>query len=286
MLFILGIAALIRPLLVHQQLIRVEIPLMIGVSLALWAMMADGSLGRIDGLLLLSGLLCYVVLTVRSARREPAEVKEEYAEAIHPNTRRPLWLTILQLLLGLAGAVAGARWLVAGSVDIASALGMSELLIGLTIVAAGTSLPEVATSVVAAIKGHRDIAIGNVVGSNIFNVLGILGLAGVAAPEAIAAPAQLLSFDLPVMVIAAVACLPIVFSGLRISRGEGAVFFAGYAIYVGWVIAAARWQGGGPSFMLGLLLIGAATIGFGLVSVALQLRADRRRIADRGGKPL
>ena len=137
---------------------------------------------------------------------------------------------------GLALLVLGSHWLVQGAVGIAQALGVSELIIGLTIIAAGTSLPEVATSILAAIRGEREIAIGNVVGSNIYNILAILGIAGIVAPDGISVAPAVLHFDLPVMIAVAVACLPIFFTGHRIGRREGALFFGYYLAYTLYLI--------------------------------------------------
>jgi cation:H+ antiporter len=142
----------------------------------------------------------------------------------------------LLVLMGLSLLVLGANWLVQASVTLARALGMSELIVGLTIVAAGTSFPEVATSILAAIRGERDIAVGNIVGSNIFNILAVLGVSASVAPGDLAVAPSLLAFDLPVMVAVAVACLPIFFTGHLIARWEGALFLAYYAAYTIYLI--------------------------------------------------
>lgn len=235
-LFILGVSALDRPLVVQQKLVRIEVPLIILAGLLLWVMLSDGSLGRLDGLILLVGILGYTAFAIRSARREPPEVKAEYDAMPAAPTRSRVVVVVSFILGGLLLAVLGARWFVAGAVTIAQSLGVSELVIGLTIVAAGTSLPELATSVVATIRGQRDIAVGNVLGSNLFNILGILGLAGIVAPEGLAASPALMAFDLPVMIAVSIACLPILFTGYRIDRWEGVVFLLAYAAYVGCLI--------------------------------------------------
>lgn len=240
-LLILGVSALITPLVVAQQLVRREVPLMIGVSVALVLMVLDGTLGRLEGLLLALAAAGYTVFTVRESRREGRAIREEYEKEFGgggPARATPahLALQVGLLLVGLAMLVFGARQLVEGAVTIARALGVSELVIGLTIVAAGTSLPEVATSVMAAIRGERDIAVGNVVGSNIFNILLILGVTGVIAPSGLSVAPAVLAFDLPVMIAVAVACLPIFFTGHLIARWEGAVFLAYYVAYVTWIV--------------------------------------------------
>lgn len=232
-LFILGISALIVPLLVHQQIIRQEVPVMIGASLLLWAMAADGGISRWEGMLLASLIVAYTVFIIRQSRRETAAIKAEYAEAFEaPSGWDAHWgVQVLLLLAGLALLVLGANWLVEAAVAFAKYLGVSELIIGLTIVAVGTSLPEVATSIMAALRGERDIAVGNVVGSNIFNILSVLGISASIAPSDLIVAPAMLAFDLPVMVAAAVVCLPIFFSGNLVNRFEGALFLALYAAY-------------------------------------------------------
>ncbi|MFG0306741.1 MAG: calcium/sodium antiporter [Phycisphaerales bacterium JB040] len=235
-LFILGLTALISPLVVHQKLVRVDVPLMIAASGILWLMCLDGRLGRAEGAALFAGIIGYSVLAVVLARRESAAVRAEYAEADRATPTQPVWRLVALLLGGLIGIVLGARWLVQGATGIATALGVSDLVIGLTIVAAGTSLPEVATSVVAALRGHRDIAVGNVVGSNIFNILCILGATGLLAPGGLPVPDGLLAFDLPVMFAVCVACLPVFAAGHDISRYEGAMLLLGYLAYTGYLV--------------------------------------------------
>ena len=239
-LFILGASALVVPLLVNQQLIRQEVPVMIAVSLLLWALAADGGIGRWDGVLLFALIVAYTVLVIRQSRREARAVQKEYDEAFAgsgPNGWDAHWgMQVLLILGGLALLVLGARWLVEAAIDFARYLGVSELVIGLTIVAAGTSLPEVATSLLAAIRGERDIAVGNVVGSNIFNVLAVLGASAAIAPTTLTVSPAVLGFDIPVMVAVAVACLPIFFTGNLIARWEGLLFLAYYAAYTTYLI--------------------------------------------------
>jgi cation:H+ antiporter len=239
-LFTLGISAVITPLLVHQQLIRQEVPVMIGVSLLLWALAADGGISRWDGLLFVGLLSVYISLVIRQSRRETAAVRDINSKQSTPGggqTWDRHWgVQVLLVLMGLSLLVLGANWLVQASVTLARALGMSELIVGLTIVAAGTSFPEVATSILAAIRGERDIAVGNIVGSNIFNILAVLGVSASVAPGDLAVAPSLLAFDLPVMVAVAVACLPIFFTGHLIARWEGALFLAYYAAYTAYLI--------------------------------------------------
>lgn len=238
-LFILGLSAAIAPLIVSRQLIRLDVPIMIGISVLLFLLVLDGNINRLDGVLLFGGIIAYTVFQIVQARREK-RANAESEEAIEkPHT--PLqWLTNIGFVVGgLVLLVLGSNWLVDGAVFIAQSLGVSELVIGLTIVAAGTSLPEVATSVIASIRGQRDIAVGNVVGSNIFNILCVLGLASLVSPESINVAASALRFDIPVMIVVALACLPIFFTGRVIARWEGFVFLAYYVVYTVYLILAA-----------------------------------------------
>lgn len=216
---------------------------MIGASLLLWALAADGGIARWEGLLLAALVALYTLVLVRQSRRETAAVRArpatESAEArATPGAGwREHWsVQLLLVAAGLALLVLGARWLVEAAVTFARLLGVSEVVIGLTIVAAGTSLPEVATSILAALRGERDIAVGNVVGSNIFNILAVTGISAAVAPAALTVAPALLHFDLPVMVAVAIACLPVFFSGSRIARWEGILFVGLYAAYTSYLI--------------------------------------------------
>jgi cation:H+ antiporter len=237
-LFILGLSAAIAPLIVSRQLIRLDVPIMIGVSVLLLLLVLDGNINRLDGVLLFGGIIAYTVFQIVQARRERNNA--ENGEQIEKPTTLSQWLINFALVIGGLGLlVLGSNWLVDGAVFIAQSLGVSELVIGLTIVAAGTSLPEVATSVIASIRGQRDIAVGNVVGSNIFNILAVLGLSSLVSPESINVAASALRFDIPVMIVVALACLPIFFTGRVIARWEGFVFLAYYIIYTVYLILAA-----------------------------------------------
>lgn len=240
-LFILGVSALIVPLVVHVQLIRQEVPIMIGASLILIALALDGTVTRGEAALLFVLLIAYTAFLVVQSRRERA-----FAEAgggASNDTggwdRTPLVQGVL-VVVGLGLLVLGAQWLVGAAVFFAKAMGVSDLVIGLTIVAAGTSMPEVAASISAAIKGERDIAVGNVVGSNTFNILGCVGLSGLVAPDGLAIAPAVLNFDAWVMVATALACLPVFFTGREIARWEGAIFVAYYVAYATYLILAAQ----------------------------------------------
>jgi cation:H+ antiporter len=236
-LLILGLAAVAAPLLVAPRVLQREVPAMIGASLLLWLLAADGVIGRLDGILLIVLLGAFLLSTIRTARHEtPAEAAPQGPpERSSWNVVRNLGLLIGGLIL----LVAGAQWLVDGAVVFARALGVSELLIGLTVVAVGTSLPEIATSVLASLRGEREIAVGNIVGSNILNILAVLGLTTMMTPTPISVPQSALAFDLPVLVASAIACLPIFLNGRMIARWEGALFLAYYVAYTAYLVLAA-----------------------------------------------
>lgn len=250
-LFILGLCAVIAPLFVAQQLVKFDVPIMIGVSFLLHLLGFDGNIGRFDGILLFSGGVAYTAFLIYQSRQEKdSAVQEEYSRE-YGNYGSTAWLINLGLILGgLVLLVIGSRWLVNGAIAIAQAIGVSELIIGLTIVAAGTSLPEVATSVIASMRGERDIAVGNVVGSNIFNILAVLGLSGIFAPNGVAVSAAALRFDIPVMIAVAVACLPIFFTGNVISRWEGLLFLGYYVAYTTYLVLNSTQHAGLPIFSL------------------------------------
>ncbi len=249
-LAILGLSALVQPLVVHRSLVRRDVPVMIAVSILMYLMMLDGKLGRFDGGVLLFCAVAYTGIAIRAAKQHPEDVPP--VELPGAAGRGFAAKQILMALAGLGLLVLGSRWLVEGATAIARALSVSEMMIGLTIVAAGTSLPELATSMLATMRGHRDIAVGNVVGSNIFNIVGILGVAAVLAPGGIEVPRQSLRFDVPFAIAAAIACLPIFISGLRISRIEGALFLGSY---LGYLVMLARESRGEPVALLGWSLL-------------------------------
>lgn len=244
-LLILGLSALITPLVVDRQLIRQEVPIMIAASALLLAMLRDGVIGMAEAALLLALLVGYTVFLVVQSRRAShgtwnSTVRDGAGAAAAPAAGSRLAQAAM-ILGGLACLVIGSRLLVTAAVSFARALGVSDLVLGLTIVAAGTSLPEVATSIAAALRGERDIAVGNVVGSNIFNILGCLGLSGLAAGTAgITVAPSILAFDAWVMLATAIACLPIFLTGHEIARWEGAIFLAYYAFYAGYLVLAAE----------------------------------------------
>ncbi len=284
-LFILGVSALIIPLVVAQQLVRLDVPIMIGISVLVYLFGLNGQIGRLEGLVLFAGIVAYTGFLIRQSRKETKEVQQEYAQEFGDRPPHGIRFTIVNLLLvvgGLVLLVLGARWLVDSAVSLAQALGLSELIIGLTIVAAGTSMPEVATSIVAAIRGERDIAVGNVVGSNIFNLLAVLGLTSLVAPDGVPVPAAALAFDLPVMTAVAVACLPVFFTGFRIARWEGALFLGYYAAYVLYLILDATQHDALPLFSNVMLLFVVPLTVLTLVVLVVRQRRARRTAAAGG----
>jgi cation:H+ antiporter len=256
-LFILGASALITPLVVAQQLIRQEVPLVIGLSLLLLLFALDGTIGRVEAAVFLMGMVAYTAFVIRQSRAETsAAVKDEYAAEFGSGklgARAGTAINAGLVLAGLALLVSGSNWLVDGAVAFARYLGVSELVIGLTIVAAGTSLPEVASSLMAALRGERDIAVGNVIGSNIFNILGCIGISGVVASAPLAVAPALVAFDLPFMLAVAVACLPIFTTGATVERWEGAVFVGYYVAYTAYLILRAAEHDALPAFSQAML---------------------------------
>ena len=282
-LLILGLSALITPLVVAQQLVRLDVPIMIGVSILVFLLGLNGRIDRLEGVLMFAGVIAYTVFLIRQSRKESKAVQEEYE---HEYGSRAVagsgqWaLNIFLVVAGLALLILGARWLVSSAVALATAFGLSELIIGLTIVAAGTSMPEVATSIVAAVRGERDIAVGNVVGSNIFNILGVLALSSAVAPDGVSIPAPTLAFDIPVMIAVAVACLPIFVTGFRIARWEGALFLAYYIAYIIYLVLDASQHDALSLFSTAMLVfvvpLTAVTLGVLLVR---EVRAHRKSSA-------
>lgn len=232
-LVILGLSALIFPLVVNKQLVHQDVPIMIAVTLLAWWMTSDGNLGFWDGLILFSGLLVYIFYNIIKSRQESQNASEQTAPQ-QKRTPRLVFISLAQIAIGLFGLTLGSEWLVGGAVQLAKFFGVSEMVIGLTIVAIGTSLPELATSVVAAMRRERDIAIGNVVGSNIFNIMSVLGLTSLISPNGVPIPVAAQSFDIPVMVAVALICLPVFFSGgYTIGRWKSGMFLGLYLVYLG-----------------------------------------------------
>lgn len=272
-LLILGLSAAIAPLLINRQLLRLDLPVMAGASVLVWALALNGTIGRWEGLLLLALLTAYTVVLVTLSRRARAAAAEAKAAAPAAATQ-PVWLLTVFVVGGLVLLVLGSRWFVDGAVSFARLVGVSELVIGLTIVALGTSLPEVASSVIAAIRNERDIAVGNIIGSNIFNLLFVLGLAATVSPAGVTVAPAAARFDIPVMVVVALVCLPVFFTGKELCRWEGWLFLGYYAAYTTYLILHSAKHQALPWFSAALLY-------FALPFTALVLIAHLARSARK-----
>jgi len=281
-LFILGISALVTPLVVHSQIIRQEVPIMIGASVMLAVLAIDGQIGRWESALLLSLLAGYIVFLVRQSRAETAESRGEFEGRVsQPGGWDGHWsVQLLLILAGLGLLLLGSNWLVDSAVVFARALGVSDLVIGLTIIAAGTSMPEVATSVMAAVRGERDIAVGNVIGSNTFNILGCLGLSGLVSSGGLGIASAVLNFDLWVMVAVAIACLPVFMFGRQIGRRRGLLFLAYYVAYVAYLILGAQDHDALDEYSAVML---SFVLPLTIVTLVAMLIREQRRRDEAGG---
>jgi cation:H+ antiporter len=224
---ILGISALICPIMVQMKILKTEVPIMIIVSLVMMLTAFNLRIGFYEGILLFATTVAFVIYTYYSALEEPSEIETEFKEFIGTNNSNNR--NIFFIVVGLLGLIIGARFVVNSAIFIASAFGISELVIGISVVAIGTSLPELSTSIVAAYRKEHDIVVGNIIGSNIFNV-GILGIVSVIRPTKV--NPDILRFELPVMLLFALASLPIMKTGSRISRAEGIVLLVFYVLFI------------------------------------------------------
>jgi cation:H+ antiporter len=229
---ILGLAAVVAPLAVQLRVVRVELPIVVGISFLLWALASFGEIKRWEGAIMLAAFGAFFWYLLKTAKDEPAAVQQEYTEENPPH--QDGWKSAAFIMVGLVGLMGGAHLAVEAAVGLARLIGLSELVIGLTIVAIGTSLPELASSVAAARRGHADIAIGNVLGSNIYNILFVLGATSVIAPLPTRAP-TLMWLDIPVMIAFAVAMVPMMLR-LRVTRWNGVLLLLGYVAYVAYLL--------------------------------------------------
>ena len=241
-LAVLGITALVRPIAATGSLVRFDAPVMVGASMAVMVISWNGAISRLEGIVLLAGLGTYLWLTLRDARDKSAadpDASESEGGAEQRNRQGMILFTSLLLAVGgLLGLVLGSRWMVTGAVDIARFLGISPMTIGLTIVAAGTGMPELATSAVAAWKGERGMAVGSLIGSTIFNILGVLGAVGTFSPNYVPVPTIALYFDIPVMIAVALILVPILYARNGVARWGGGMLLAYYLAYLLFVILA------------------------------------------------
>lgn len=269
-LFILGLSTLIAPLVVSTQLLKRDGPVMVAAAVLLFVLALDHQLSQLDGLVLVLILIGYTVYLIQRGRNEesPGDI-EEAAPGPWP-------MQLGRVVLGLVLLVLGSRWLVNGAVELAEAVGLSPVVVGLTVVAVGTSLPEVAASLQATLHGERDIAIGNVVGSNIFNVLLVLGLAALVSPVGIPVPRSASAFDIPVVIAVTFAGLLSFATGYEVSRWEGMLFLGSYVAYTLYLILEATEHAAFGPFQVATLVFAVAVLSL------LLVRAVRAR---RGGMP-
>lgn len=281
-LFILGLSAVISPLIIKRQLVRIDIPIMVGLSLLLVAVSLDGNISVFDGVLLLAVLLLHTVISIILGRREVRDASSD-PETLPLNSKPvPLWLATILLVAGVGLLVGGAQALVTGAVNIATALGVSGLVVGLTVVAMGTSLPELATSLIAILRGERDMAVGNIVGSNIFNIGMVLGLPAILFGQGIPVPEAAIAIDLPLMLASALALLPLAFTGFILARWEGSLFVLLYTAYVLFVVLASTQHDAAAGFTSVMLWFVLPLVGIILLAVTFfELGVYRGRALAR-----
>ncbi len=279
-LLVLGASAVVAPLVVSQRLVKLEVPLMIGLSVLVLSLSRDGRIDRADGLLLFAGGVIYTGYLVWEGLRNK-DIQAEFADEIDiPEDDSLLQRAIdgLCIFIGLILLTKGSDWLVGSASTVARAWGVSDLIVGLTVVAVGTSLPEGATSLIASIRGERDLAVGNVVGSNIFNILAVLGLAGTVTPGGIIVTEAAINFDIPVMIAVAIACLPVFFTGNAIDRWEGILFAAYYVAYVTYLVLRSTEHDSLPIFSSVLLwfVVPLTVVTFIVVTIRESRRLQKR----------
>ncbi len=277
-LLVLGVSALVTPLVVRSRVVKLDVPVMIALSLAFYLMSLDGTISTLDGALLLGALVVYVVRAIMSSRRSRRDDQADNNGG-EDDSNRPVWLDALLVAVGVGMLVLGAGWLVDSATAIAGAFGVSDLVIGLTVVAIGTSLPELATSVIAVRRGERDLAVGNVVGSNIFNIGSVLGLTAVISPDGVPVADAAVAFDIPFMLVVAIALLPIVYTGATVARWEGGLFLGYYLAYTLYLLLDSADHEALPRYSAAMwTFIAPLTL---LTLALLSLNEFRRRAASR-----
>lgn len=291
-LLILGVSALILPLTARRRIVRVDVPVMLALGVLTLLLSLDGAIGVVDGVLLLAIFLGHLVASVWIARRDPGDeldppsVTDDGEGAARPDDSvLPTWAAVLLVLGGVVLLVVGAGQLVSGATAVATALGVSGLVVGLTVVAIGTSLPELAASAIAALRGERDLALGNVVGSCIANLGLVLGLPALLA-RGLDVPSAVLALDLPVMLATALVLLPVSFTGFVVARWEGGLFVALYGAYVGYVVLQATSHDALSGFSTVMTLFVLPFVVLALATTAayeLGRISERRRRAAAGG---
>jgi len=268
-LLILGTSALVAPLVVRRRLISLDMPLLVLVSIAVVGFALTGVIGRVEGGLLLTTAVLYTAFLIRHARRtQGTGPGSPQRSEVGP---RGIARDVLFTIIGVGLLVLGSRWLVESATTIAELMGVSQLTIGLTVVAIGTSLPELATSVVASLRGERDIAVGNIVGSNLYNLLLVLGAAAALSPGGIVAAPAAVAFDLPIMLAITVACVPTFYSGRIVSRWEGGIFLACFVAYTTYVLLVAAGHAL-PSYRAVLLYVALPLVALAIAGALVRPR--------------
>ncbi len=278
-LLILGAAAIIAPLTVSRQLFKLDVPVMIAASGILMALGYDGVVSRGEGIAMVIGLVVYLCWTVVEGKREAKALEEELSDITPQQSHRTmlaLFSNLAALIGGLVLLIGGAGWLVYACVEIAKLYGITEAVIGLTVVAIGTSLPELAISMIASARGKRDLAVGNVVGSNILNILCVVGLSAVVAPTGVEVAREFLDFHIPFMIGISVACLPVFLSGFGVSRFEGIGMIGFYAAYLAWLVYLSVNQLGEPNHQT---LVGFLTA-LGVAMLVLLVMHRKKQAAN------
>lgn len=246
LMLILGLSALVRPLAIEMRTLHLELPVMAAAAVLFWALAANGELSRLDGVALAVGAIVYTVVVVRASRRESHQVAAEfalaYSEDTIPDSKPPddrhIARSVGMTLGGIVIVLVGAEWLVDAAVAMARGFRVSDALIGLTIVAIGTSAPEIVTTVVSTLRGERDIGVGNLLGSTIYNILLVLGVTCLVPAHGLALPPALVQVDIPVMVAATLVCIPIFIHGRKVHRVEGGTMVTAYLVYLMFLLAA------------------------------------------------
>ncbi len=258
-LLILGISALIRPLAVKLRVVRVDVPIVITASILLYVIAMDGQLTTLDGIWLLLGLLAYSIFTFFQIKTERANQSKETGFEAEAGKLTTGWFFYVKnigyLIIGLGLIIQGSGWMVDSAVEIATILGLSELVIGLTIVSIGTSLPEIATSIATIRKGNTDMAVANVMGSNLYNILLTLGLTVVIAPKVLDVSAAAIALDLPFMVAVSIACIPIFIAGFDITKIDGTILLLYYGSYLSYLVLDATGNSFTTTFELAMLWV-------------------------------
>lgn len=282
MLLVLGVSSIFVSLKVSRRILWIDMPLLIACSAVLATMSQDGRISRGDGLLLVGALLAYTFLSIRHSRMDASgsnsvksdASREVSSDPVEPGTHDAggaLAFNALLVLGGLALLTEGGNLLVAAARSLAAWAGISEITVGITVVAFGTSLPEIVTCVLAAIRGHRDLAVGSVIGSNLFNILCVVGVTSTTSAGGLPLSATAIGLDIPLMLAVTVLCYAVCLSGSRVVRGEGLLMLLIFASYVGWLVASNTADGGAPT------LFAVSGIGLTLLLVGFQIDALSRQ---------